>query len=76
MTNCKNNQTNMKKLELSEGTFSHIFTMAYISDIILDKEKKVFQLIIYDCPLIEMFLNENLNIIVLFFKPKGGIMFL
>jgi len=38
MTNYKNNQNNMKKLELWETAFSHIFSMAEISDIILDKE--------------------------------------
>jgi hypothetical protein len=61
----------MKKLELSEGAFSHIFTMAQISDIILDKENKVFQIIIYDCPLIEMFLKEKFKYNSIVFQAQG-----
>ena len=61
----------MKKLELWEKSFSYIFSTSEISDIILDKEKKVFQVIIYDCPLIELFLKEKFKYNSIVFYAQG-----
>jgi len=49
----------MKKLELWETAFSHIFETSLISDIILDKENKVFKVIFSDFPILEYLLEKN-----------------
>ena len=59
MKNCNNNQINMKKLELWETSFSHIFESSLVSDIILDKENKVFKVIFCDFPILEYLLKKQ-----------------
>jgi len=49
----------MKKLELWETAFSHIFETSLISDIILDKENKVFKVIFSDFPILEYLLGKQ-----------------
>jgi hypothetical protein len=49
----------MKKLELWETSFSHIFESSLVSDIILDKENKVFKVIFSDFPILEYLLKKQ-----------------
>jgi hypothetical protein len=52
-------KSNMKKLELWGTAYSHIFESSLISDIILDKENKVFKVIFNDFPILEMLLEKQ-----------------
>ena len=66
--NCKNNQIlyspKMEKLELWEKSFSHIFDLSEVADIILDREKKIFEIVFCDYPLIEIFLNKKFTTVI------------
>jgi hypothetical protein len=61
----------MKKLELSETAFTHIFDLSPVSDIILDKENKVFQVIFCESPALEMFLRRKFENNSTFFYAQG-----
>lgn len=61
----------MIKLEFWETAFSHIFDLSSISDIILDKEKKVFQVIIGESPILEMFLKKKIKYNSIIFYAQG-----
>ena len=61
----------MRKLELWETAFSHIFDLSPVSDIILDKENKVFQVIFSESPALEMFLRRKFDNNSTFFYAQG-----
>ena len=61
----------MRKLELTEKSFPYIFSSSEIANIILDKEKKIFQVIFRDCPMVEMFLNEKFKYNTICFYAHG-----
>ena len=71
MSNYKNSQNNMRKLDLSEKSYPFIFSTSEVSNIILDKENKIFQVVFRDCPIIEMFLNEKFKSNTLCFFAQG-----
>jgi hypothetical protein len=61
----------MKKLELWETAFSHIFESSLISDIVLDKENKVFKVIFSAFPILEFLVKKNFKSNSIVFYAQG-----
>jgi len=61
----------MNKLELNDRSFPYIFSSGEVTNIILDKENKIFQVIFRDCPMLEMFLREKLKYNTICFYAQG-----
>jgi len=54
----------LEKLELPETAFKNIFDLAGVSNIILDKDKKIFEIVFFEYPLIEIFLHKKFTTVI------------